>query len=120
MTLTVTADTPDELYPYCDFHSGMYSQGKIVKVSSYNQNNIDITSSSGALKVKGTVASGPFKGASGYTYKVYLKNKMQQITSIHFMNILISHSICQMIRDTMVLKIHQMMKYLNQNHTIRY
>ena len=50
----------------------MYSQGKIVKVSSYNQNNIDITSSSGALKVKGTVASGPYKGASGYTYKVYL------------------------------------------------
>ena len=31
LTLTVTADTPDELYPYCDFPSGMYSQGKIVK-----------------------------------------------------------------------------------------
>jgi hypothetical protein len=72
LTLTVTADTPDELYPYCDFHSGMYSQGKIVKVSSYNHNNIDITSSSGALKVKGTVATGPYKGASGFTYKVYL------------------------------------------------
>ena len=50
----------------------MYTKGKIVKVTSYNQNNIDVTDNSGALMVKGTVASGPFKGASGYTYKVYL------------------------------------------------
>ena len=67
MTLTVSSSTPETLYPYCDFHSGMYSQGKIVKVSSYTQANIDITSVTGALQVKGTVATGPFKGASGYT-----------------------------------------------------
>ncbi len=62
MTLTVSSSTPETLYPYCDFHSGMYSQGKIVKVSSYTQSNIDITSA-------------PFKGASGYTYKVYLNSQ---------------------------------------------
>ncbi len=75
MTLTVSSSTPETLYPYCDFHSGMYSQGKIVKVSSYTQANIDITSVSSALQVKGTVATGPFKGASGYTYKVYLNSQ---------------------------------------------
>ncbi len=75
MTLTVSSSTPDTIYPYCDFHSGMYSQGKIVKVSSYNQANIDITSVTTALQVKGTVATGPFKGASGYTYKVYLNSQ---------------------------------------------
>ena len=72
LTLTVSANTPDELYPYCQFHAGMYTQGKIVKVTSYDVNNIDITNNSGALNVKGTVLSGPFKGASGYTYRVYL------------------------------------------------
>ena len=75
MTLTVSSSTPDTLYPYCDFHSGMYSQGKIVKISSYTQANIDITSVTSALQVKGTVATGPFKGASGYTYKVYLNSQ---------------------------------------------
>ena len=75
MTLTVSSSTPETLYPYCDFHSGMYSQGKIVKVSSYTQADIDITSATGALQVKGTVATGPFKGASGYTYKVYLSSQ---------------------------------------------
>ena len=75
MTLTVSSSTPETLYPYCDFHSGMYSQGKIVKVTSYTQSNIDITSATGALQVKGTVATGPFKGASGYTYKVYLNSQ---------------------------------------------
>ena len=75
MTLTVSSATPDTLYPYCDFHSGMYSQGKIVKVSSYTQSDLDITNASGALQVKGTVATGPFKGASGYTYKVYLNSQ---------------------------------------------
>ena len=75
MTLTVSSSTPDTIYPYCDFHSGMYSQGKIVKVSSYTQANIDITSVTSALQVKGTVATGPFKGASGYTYKVYLNSQ---------------------------------------------
>jgi len=75
MTLTVSSATPDTLYPYCDFHSGMYAKGKIVKVSSYTQANIDITNATGALQVKGTVATGPFKGASGYTYKVYLNSQ---------------------------------------------
>ena len=75
MTLTVSSSTPETLYPYCDFHSGMYSQGKIVKVSSYTQANIDITNVTNALQVKGTVATGPFKGASGYTYKVYLNSQ---------------------------------------------
>ena len=75
MTLTVSSSTPDTLYPYCDFHSGMYSQGKIVKVTSFAQANIDITSVTSALQVKGTVATGPFKGASGYTYKVYLNSQ---------------------------------------------
>ncbi len=75
MTLTVSSSTPETLYPYCDFHSGMYSQGKIVKVSSYTQANIDITGVTSALQVKGTVATGPFKGASGYTYKVYLNSQ---------------------------------------------
>jgi hypothetical protein len=72
LTLTVNENTPNEIFPYCDFHAGMYTKGKIVKVASYSQNNIDVTGNSRALMVKGTVASGPFKGASGYTYKVYL------------------------------------------------
>ena len=72
LTLTVSANTPDEIYPYCDFHPGMYTSGKIVKVDNYNVNNLDVTNVSGPLQVKGTVATGPFKGASGFTYKVYL------------------------------------------------
>ena len=72
LTLTVSANTPDEIYPYCDFHTGMYTRGKIVKVDSFNVANLDVTNASGALQVKGTVATGPFKGASGFTYKVYL------------------------------------------------
>ncbi len=75
LTLTVSANTPDTIYPYCDFHSGMYTNGKIVKVNSYDMSKIDITSVSSALQVKGTVSSGPFKGASGYTYKVYLTSQ---------------------------------------------
>ena len=43
LTLTVSANTPDEIYPYCDFHAGMYTRGKIVKVDSYNVNNLDVT-----------------------------------------------------------------------------
>ena len=80
LTLTVSANTPDEIYPYCYFHAGMYSRGKIVKVENYDVNNIDVTNNSGALQVRGTVASGPFKGASGFTYKVYLQ---KQNTSDH-------------------------------------
>ena len=75
LTLTVTSNTPDEIFPYCDFHAGMYTRGKIVKVDNYNVNNIDLTNTSGALQVKGTVATGPYKGASGFTYKVYLQKQ---------------------------------------------
>jgi len=75
LTLAVSANTPDEIYPYCSFHAGMYSRGKIVKVENYDVNNIDVTNNSGALNVKGTVATGPFKGASGFTYKVYLNQQ---------------------------------------------
>ena len=75
LTLTVGANTPGTLYPHCEFHSGMYTNSKIVKVTSYNQSDIDITNNSSALQVKGTVASGPFKGASGFTYKVYLTSQ---------------------------------------------
>ena len=75
LTLTVGANTPDTIYPYCDFHSGMYTNGKIVKVTSYDISDIDITNASNGLQVKGTVSSGPFKGASGYTYKVYLTSQ---------------------------------------------
>ncbi len=75
LTLTVTADTPEILYPHCQFHSGMYQSGKIVKVSSYDMSKIDITNATGAMQVKGTVSKGPFKGASGHTYKVYLASQ---------------------------------------------
>ena len=53
----------------------MYTNSKIVKVTSYDQSNIDITNNSNALQVKGRVAWGPFKGASGFTYKVYLTSQ---------------------------------------------
>ena len=75
LTLTVGANTPDTIYPYCDYHSGMYSSGKIVKVTSFNQSSIDVSNSSGALQVKGTIATGPFKGASGFTHAVYLNSQ---------------------------------------------
>ena len=75
LTLTVNENTPDEIYPHCQFHSGMYANSKIVKVDNFDVNLIDTEESSGSLQVKGTVASGPYKGASGYTYKVYLKSQ---------------------------------------------
>ena len=75
LTLTVNSNTPDILYPHCEFHSGMYSNSKIVKVVSFDQAKIDISNNSGALQVKGTIASGPYKGASGFTYKVYLTSQ---------------------------------------------
>ena len=75
LTLTVSSNTPDEIFPYCEYHAGMYTRGKIVKVDNYNVNNIDLTNTSGALQVKGTVATGPYKGASGFTYKVYLQKQ---------------------------------------------
>ena len=75
LTLTVGASTPETLYPYCDYHPGMYSSGRIVKVSSYSPADIDTNNQSGAMQVKGTIATGPYKGASGFTYKVYLTSQ---------------------------------------------
>ena len=75
LTLTVNSNTPDTIYPHCEFHSGMYSNSKIVKVTQFDQNLIDVENNAGALQVKGTVSTGPFKGASGFTYKVYLTSQ---------------------------------------------
>ena len=75
LTLTVSADTPDVLYPHCEFHNGMYTNGRIVKVESYDMANIDVTNATNSMQVKGTVSKGPFKGASGFTYKVYLASQ---------------------------------------------
>jgi hypothetical protein len=72
-TLTVNASTPSTLYPHCGVHAGMYTNGKIEIVSTFDQSKIDITSATSGLEVKGTVSSGPYKGASGYTHKVYLR-----------------------------------------------
>ena len=72
-TLTVTADTPSVLYPHCGVHAGMYTNGRIEIVTTYDQSKLDISENSGALEVNGTVSVGPYKGASGYTHKVYLR-----------------------------------------------
>ncbi len=75
LTLTVSSETPNVLYPHCEFHNGMYTNGRIVKVESYDMANMDVTNSTNAMQVKGTVSKGPFKGASGFTYKVYLTSQ---------------------------------------------
>ena len=72
-TLTVNSSTPLTLYPHCGVHSGMYTQGKIEIVSSFDSSKIDITDGASSLQVRGTVSKGPFKGASGFTHKVYLR-----------------------------------------------
>jgi plastocyanin len=72
-SLTVTADTPTVLYPHCGVHSGMYTNGRIEIVTTFDQSKLDIAQASGALEVNGTVSVGPFKGASGFTHKVYLR-----------------------------------------------
>ena len=72
-SLKVTADTPTVLYPHCGVHSGMYTNGRIEIVTTFDQSKLDINQSSGALEVNGTVSVGPFKGASGFTHKVYLR-----------------------------------------------
>ena len=72
-SLTVTADTPTVLYPHCGVHSGMYTNGRIEIVTTFDQSKLDINQASGALEVNGTVSVGPFKGASGFTHKVYLR-----------------------------------------------
>ena len=72
-TLTVSADTPSILYPHCGVHSGMYTNGRIEIVTTFDQSKLDINQTSGALEVNGTISVGPYKGASGYTHKVYLR-----------------------------------------------
>ena len=75
LTLTVSQATPTALYAHCRFHPGMYAKGRFVRVASdFDMANIDVTGAAAAtpMKIKGTVKSGPFKGASGFTYKVYL------------------------------------------------
>ena len=72
-TLTVSSSTPTILYPHCGVHSGMYTNGRIEIVTTFDPSKLDINQTTAALEVKGTVASGPYKGASGYTHKVYLR-----------------------------------------------
>jgi 3D (Asp-Asp-Asp) domain-containing protein len=72
-SLTVTSNTPTILYPHCGVHSGMYTNGRIEIVTVFDQSKIDIEKISSALEVSGTISSGPYKGASGYTHKVYLR-----------------------------------------------
>ena len=72
-TLTVTDTTPTTLYPHCGVHTGMYTNGSIQIVTSYDPALIDVTSSTTGLEVSGTVSAGPFKGASGNTHTVYLR-----------------------------------------------
>ena len=68
-TLIINSSTPLVLYPHCGIHSGMYTNGRIEIVDSYDSSKIDITNQSSSLQVKGTVAKGPFKGASGLPIK---------------------------------------------------
>ena len=72
-TLTVSAETPSVLYPHCGVHSGMYTNGRIEIVTTFDQSKLDVNQTSGALEVNGTVSVGPYKGASGYTHKIYLR-----------------------------------------------
>ena len=51
----------------------MYTNGRIEIVTTFDPSKLDINQSTNALEVKGTVSSGPFKGASGYTHKVFLR-----------------------------------------------
>ena len=72
-TLTVTDSTPTTLYPHCGVHTGMYTNGRIEIVTTFDNSLIDVTSASSGLEVNGTVSVGPFKGASGNTHTVYLR-----------------------------------------------
>ena len=72
-TLTVTDSTPTTLYPHCGVHTGMYTNGRIEIVTTFDQSLIDITSTSSGLEVSGTVSVGPYKGASGNTHTVYMR-----------------------------------------------
>ena len=71
--MVVSDNTPTTLYPHCGIHSGMYTNGTIQIVTEFDINNIDVNSGTQALQVKGTVKTGSYTGASGYTYDVYLK-----------------------------------------------
>ena len=72
-TLTVTDSTPTTLYPHCGVHTGMYTNGRIEIVTTFDNSLIDVTSASSGLEVSGTVSVGPFKGASGNTDTVFLR-----------------------------------------------
>ncbi len=72
-TLTVTDSTPTTLFPHCGVHTGMYTNGRIEIVTTFDNSLIDVTSASSGLEVSGTVSVGPFKGASGNTHTVYLR-----------------------------------------------
>ena len=72
-TLTITDSTPTTLYPHCGVHTGMYTNGRIEIVTTFDDSLIDVTSASSGLEVSGTVSVGPFKGASGNTHTVYLR-----------------------------------------------
>ena len=72
-TLTVTGSTPTTLFPHCGVHTGMYTNGRIEIVTTFDESLIDVTSASSGLEVSGTVSVGPFKGASGNTHTVYLR-----------------------------------------------
>ena len=72
-TLTVTDSTPTTLYPHCGVHTGMYTNGRIEIVTTFDDSLIDVTSASSGLEVSGTVSVGPYKGASGNTHTVYLR-----------------------------------------------
>ena len=72
-TLTVTDSTPTTLYPHCGVHTGMYTNGRIEIVTTFDNSLIDVTSASSGLEVSGTVSVGPYKGASGNTHTVYLR-----------------------------------------------
>ena len=49
LTLTVNSNTPDTIYPHCQFHNGMYANSKIVKVSQFDQNLIDVGCGTGDI-----------------------------------------------------------------------
>ena len=74
-TLTVGSSTPSTLYPHCGVHSGMYTNGSIQIVNEFNINDIDVTGETSNLQVKGTVSTGPYTGASGYTFNVTLASQ---------------------------------------------
>ena len=41
-TLTVTDSTPTTLYPHCGVHTGMYTNGRIEIVTTFDESLIDV------------------------------------------------------------------------------